>query len=390
MTRGAGAGLGLVALLLLAALSGPLLGPGTAAAQREAAAVPEVALHDVVLDAAVSRAPVPFAMVAFTAPGDVRFRVSADGRAWGPWRTAEAMAWDEGPDGAVDPADRVAGVAAARPTEPVWVGPARWLEVDGLGAGPVEAHLIDPLGLGRPLLQRAGSAVAAVLRSALRPASAVAAPRAPRIVSRAQWGADESWRRGSPAYRKGFKGAVVHHTAGTNAYRPEHSAAIVRGIYAYHTRRLGWNDIGYHLLVDRYGVIFEGRAGGLDRAVVGAHAGGFNGETFGLAILGEFGGGLPPAAALEAASQALAWKLAVHEIPAEGTVELTSRGSTRYPSGQRVRVHRISGHRDLSRTACPGDALYAELPALRSRTARLMERAEDPPPRQVPLLPLPL
>ena len=70
--------------------------------------------------------------------------------------------------------------------------------------------------------------------------------------------------------------AVVHHTAGSNSYTAAQSAAIVRAIELYHVKGNGWNDIGYNFLVDKYGQVFEGRIGGIERNVVGAHAEGFN------------------------------------------------------------------------------------------------------------------
>jgi uncharacterized protein with LGFP repeats len=84
--------------------------------------------------------------------------------------------------------------------------------------------------------------------------------------------------------------AVIHHTASTNSYSEGTAAAQIRSVYAYHTASLGWNDIGYNFLVDRYGRIYEGRAGGVDRAVQGAHAGGFNNGTVGHLGAGQLPG----------------------------------------------------------------------------------------------------
>lgn len=68
-------------------------------------------------------------------------------------------------------------------------------------------------------------------------------------------------------YDNGIHAAIIHHTAGSNDYSPEDSAEIVRAIYAYHTQTLGWCDIAYNALVDKYGQVFEGRAGGITKAV---------------------------------------------------------------------------------------------------------------------------
>ena len=115
----------------------------------------------------------------------------------------------------------------------------------------------------------------------------------PAIVSRAAWGANESIRRAPPSYAPSVRFAIVHHTAGTNTYSRDEAAAIVRGIQLYHVRGNGWNDIGYNFLVDRFGTIYEGRYGGVDRNVVGAHALGFNTGSTGIALLGTYGDAKP-------------------------------------------------------------------------------------------------
>ena len=98
----------------------------------------------------------------------------------------------------------------------------------------------------------------------------------PPIFTRRAWNANEAIRRGAPSYASSVQFAVVHHTAGSNSYTASQSAAIVRGIEVYHVQGNGWNDIGYNFLVDRFGTVYEGRFGGIDRNVVGAHALGFN------------------------------------------------------------------------------------------------------------------
>ena len=76
----------------------------------------------------------------------------------------------------------------------------------------------------------------------------------------------------------------MHHTVTTNDYGPEDSAGIVLGIARYHRDSNGWNDLGYNFLVDKYGQVFEGRAGGIDAPVIGAQAQGYNSVSTGIAV----------------------------------------------------------------------------------------------------------
>lgn len=191
------------------------------------------------------------------------------------------------------------------------------------------------------------------------PSTSVPGTSAPVIISRAGWGANESWRGGSASYAGETEAAVLHHTAGSNSYTRSQSASIVRGIYSYHTRTLGWNDIGYNVLVDKYGQIFEGRAGGLHRNVIGAHALGSNTGTFGVSIMGNHSNAVPSSSAQNAVVRIVAWKLGSSYI---------------FDVNDRVTVDnkaqlRLFGHRDARQgaTACPGARAYALMPDLRSR-----------------------
>ena len=96
-----------------------------------------------------------------------------------------------------------------------------------------------------------------------------AAAGSPRLVARSGWLADETIVRGKPSYADALRMAHVHHTAGTNSYSRLQAPAVVRAIQLYHVKGNGWNDIGYNALVDRFGTVYEGRAGGVDRNVVG-------------------------------------------------------------------------------------------------------------------------
>jgi hypothetical protein len=209
------------------------------------------------------------------------------------------------------------------------------------------------------------------LGDAPRNPKARASQAAPFVIPRASWGADQVPPKGPPSYGV-VQAAFVHHTAGTIEYGPEQSPAIVLGIARYHIQSNGWNDIGYNFLVDRYGNVFEGRAGGIEAAVIGAQAQGFNDDTTGIACLGTFTAVPLDEAGFDALARIIGWKLSIHGIPVNGQVTLISGGgaTTRYPAGTPVVFERISGHRDSNQTTCPGDQLYAQLPTLRTRASR--------------------
>lgn len=180
-----------------------------------------------------------------------------------------------------------------------------------------------------------------------------------------------------PRYTRDLKGVFVHHTAGTYNYTATEVPAILRGIHAFHVKARGWSDVGYNFLVDRFGRVWEGRAGGIDRAVLGAHTGGFNGRTFGVAAIGDFQRAEPTPELLAGLNAVIAWKfdlpgtVAVHYLDPFDSMILISVGGgvTRFDSGRVVLLLRISGHRDVGQTSCPGDLLYAELPELRAAVA---------------------
>lgn len=334
----------------------------------------------------VTRAPIPFGMVGFELPvprpdTPLLFRTSRDGKVWSAWEEAEYDP-NEGPDTTSLEARRAA--EPDRFTEPVWVGESRFLQIasDGLSPEDVAAHLIDSQGLGRSLPERVLDQVRRALSTARTPAAEAVATR-PKIVSRRQWGADESLRRGRPTYASGVRYGVLHHTASPNGYSCSEATAVLRGIYHYHTVTRGWGDIGYNLLVDRCGTVYEGRAGGVDRPVVGAHAAGFNTGSFGIAVIGELTTSVPRAA-YDAAVNTIAWKFDIHGIDPAEQITVTSGGSDKYSAGSKAHIWTLSGHRDVGHTECPGDALYLRLPEMRQRVGQRMSKGIGG------LLPLPL
>jgi hypothetical protein len=191
----------------------------------------------------------------------------------------------------------------------------------------------------------------------------------PPIVTRSGWDANEEIVRAKPRYAPAVKLALVHHTVSNNTYSRAQAAAIVRGIEVYHVKGNGWDDIGYNFLVDRFGTVYEGRAGGVDRNVIGAHAEGFNTGTFGVSLIGNFQAATPTPAMRAALVGLLAWRLDVAHADPLSTVVFTSGGNAKFRTGKLVTLRAVSGHRDTGPTECPGGGAYALLPGIAKRAA---------------------
>lgn len=196
----------------------------------------------------------------------------------------------------------------------------------------------------------------------------------PRIVTRRGWGADESLRAHGFAYTKKVKAVFVHHTATGNNYRCSQAPSVIRSIYRYHVKSMGWRDIGYNFLVDKCGTIYEGRAGGVAKAVLGAHTMGFNSDSMGVAVIGTYSKTKPAKAAVTAVARLAAWKVGLYGMNPRGKTYLKSGGGNLYQKGKNVRLNVISGHRDGFATDCPGRQLYAKLGSIRSSAARYQGR----------------
>jgi flagellar hook assembly protein FlgD len=307
-----------------------------------------------------------------TRTGDVvvRLRTSEDGRSWSRWYEVSLERAAE------------AGDEQQAFTEPVWTGAGRYVQVAARAAAaagpPAPVRLRDVRVVTINSTEDAGPAatVAGVFRRAVASIAGVRiAPDAaamttkPAIVTRDEWGANESWRSGRPDYAA-VKMAFVHHTASGNDYTAAEAPAVVRGVYAYHTRSLEWSDVGYNFLIDRYGTIYEGRYGGMTRGVTGAQVLGFNTGSTGISIIGSFSTTTPTSRSITALERLLEWKLDVHHIDPQGTGTLTCGYGQKFRTGQRVAFPAIAGHRDANYTDCPGNRLYAQLPDVRKVVAR--------------------
>lgn len=251
---------------------------------------------------------------------EVQVRWKQDGQ-WSPWTI-------------LDPEDQP--VEGGIPgTEPKWIGPSNAAQ-----ARVVASADIDPAGL-----------TLVTVAPGTAPTLTQAAATQPNITSRAAWGARAYGGSGCGAAPANgtFRGTIVHHTAGSNNYGPEQSGGIVRSIQAYHMDGQKWCDIGYNFLIDRYGQIFEGRAGGITKTPYGAHAGNsaVNADTTGVSLMGEFTSAVPPLAMTNALVQLTTWRHSLFGVPAKGTYSIGG-----------VSIKRIDGHRSVKSTACPGNQVF--------------------------------
>jgi hypothetical protein len=336
----------------------------------------------------VLQAPKRFNLVGFRWRGArdalLSVRVRRGDASWTRW-VRLPVASDDGPD---------RGAREETPSwtnsDPLWAGEADEIQYRIAAARAVRSvhlHFVNAKGTSTPIdrlssgLRRAAHTAIAAIVSPFGESADAQENLQPEIVTREQWGASACPPRASPQYGV-VNLAFIHHTVSATDYGPEDSTAMVLAICRYHRNSNGWNDIGYNFLVDRYGKIFEGRAGGIDQAVVGAQAQGYNSQSTGIANIGTFSTTGQTEEALAALARLLSWKLALHGIPPQGKVSVISAGgnTNRYRAGTAVLLERISGHRDANATSCPGDALYAQLPRLRE-----MVTADPRPPTALAL-----
>lgn len=297
----------------------------------------------------------------------IAIRTRSQGR-WTRWTDLERL--EDGPtSGSLEGRqERVAGATGL-----LWVGTSTGIQVRSRRAAPagLELVLIDPgvLSSDKPVEDSSARSAQPLADTSARSTT----PR-PQLRSRRKWDADPTWRNGRPRHNRSLKQVHVHHTATANGYARADVPAILRGMYRYHTRNLGWFDLGYNFLVDRFGRAWVGRSGGAHKLVRGAHTLGFNNTSVGISVIGNYEANRPSSKVVGMIAKLAAWKLDRHGRAATGKVRVKSQGSDRFADGQRVRLPVIDGHRDTNETACPGESLYRLLPAIRSRTQKRIDR----------------
>ncbi|MEA2662844.1 MAG: hypothetical protein QOH08_2416 [Chloroflexota bacterium] len=300
-------------------------------------------------------------------PITIEIRTSADSAAWGEWATLTD-------DDDMYDADRNEHYGAPLPVSPgsrfaqyrAWLagGDASalvrvgitFMDVSDLNDGPLVTLLND---------------VRAAIASVGDSYAAAAPVGASKVLTRQDWAADESLMKWTPEYKRVQK-AIVHHTAGDDG--GSNVAATIRAIYYFHAVTRGWGDIGYNYLVDKFGNIWTGRAGG--DHVIGGHAYGWNNGSFGVAAIGTFTSTSPTPAMVGAIANIIAIKFKQFGIAPYGADTFTHQEQR--SDGTWVPVTssppNIQGHRDSNyivgqnggQTECPGNMLWNQLPTIRS------------------------
>ena len=297
--------------------------------------------------------------------GDAAVRVSDDGVSWGPWVPVHAD--DHGPD--LDSGEGDQALAS----EAVFTAGASWLQVQWEGPTEPVLNFVDTTGDSLGLIDQISAQLDRITWS--RDAQVLASPDQPPIQPRSAWGGQDCVAEDVEySTRTRVEVLFVHHTihgAKANSYRQSDVPDLLYAICSYHVGVRGWNDIGYNTLIDSFGTIWEGRGGGVDQPVRGAHAAGFNSTSVGVAFIGDHNVAPPTAAAQDAFVAYGAWRLDLAHVDPWSTPVVVSRDSPTYPDGVAVPLRAVSGHRDVGTTGCPGSIGYNLIGTLTERIAQV-------------------
>jgi len=318
----------------------------------------------------------------------IAVRTGHNGRTWSDWYPLTIEAVSELPDGQEVFAALAPGGRARLAQYRVTFGPAEAVALDAMTVtalnsvspsrkpAPTPAPTPTPTPPPVPVTLYADEAETVALD----------------VITREGWGCDETLRFTKvrrvttekwPEMYVPVKKIVIHHTATSNTYTD--GAAEVRAIYTYHVKTLGWGDIGYNMLVDRDGKVYEGRHGRGENAypnreilgddVVAGHAYAYNYGTTGISAIGnsqELGFPTDPdgpmLTSLVTATTFECARQFIDPHPAAPSDFLRSDGV--WHSSEPVTsttLDNIIGHNDVNATECPGTFLKAWLPELRER-----------------------
>jgi hypothetical protein len=315
----------------------------------------------------VIETPMPFTGLGFGGPGDleptIHWRALGEDGEWSDWQAVEILDQFDGPDPDSAEAQAAADNEPRWFSDAVWTGPSSHLQIqiEGAALDDLDITMIDTAGLSESLFAKAKRTL---LSLGTEPA-AEASPTQPTIIPRSQWLGSAATCDSGSINTHTVRAAVLHHTVTMNDYTQAQAPQQVRNMYHYHACTLGWADLGYNFVVDRFGNIYEGRRGGITRGVQGAHAGGWNSGTFGVAIMGNYNTANPSNAALTAAEDLIAWKFDIHGINPSATATTWLNSQT---------IPTLVGHRNVrgsytrnpsTTTDCPGQNIYTRMSSIR-------------------------
>ena len=309
-----------------------------------------------------------------TTPQDVNPSLAAVGITWEKgtgvgsqvqYRALKGETWGEWTNVTVDPTsgpdESAAGKVTRVGSELIMLTGASQVQarvLGGAGQTPVdpEVTVIDPGSSEAdksPEQSTAGAAHAAVAK--------------PQVLTRAQWGADESWRTGTPQSNT-VKGVIIHHTADTNNYTADQVPGMMRSMYRYATKTLGWDDIAYNYVIDRWGRIWQGRAWLYPEQPVwpAAHLSN-NDRAMGVSMLGNYESERLSGAARSSLERIIGWAATEYGFDPSGRMLIYNNKTSREEW-----MSTITGHRDNYFTACPGANLYPLIPGIRTNVAKLV------------------
>nr|WP_242517018.1 N-acetylmuramoyl-L-alanine amidase [Corynebacterium mendelii] len=182
----------------------------------------------------------------------------------------------------------------------------------------------------------------------------------PRIITRKGWIPEASTE--CTTFNDKVSAIAVQSTGGSNDYSPEQVPAMLKSIYKYQTGQLGWCDVGSNAFIDKFGRIFEGRAGGLNKAVQGQHTPGFNANTWGISLMGDFSSTAPSENAVTAAGELAGWRAHVAGFSPSGTDTHFSEGNNKYPEGTPVNLPNVFASSTV--TGLPATEVAGDIPAI--------------------------
>ncbi|XP_046734927.1 uncharacterized protein LOC124404636 [Diprion similis] len=153
-----------------------------------------------------------------------------------------------------------------------------------------------------------------------------------RFITRDEWGAQPPVETAAKL-KHPVRYVIISHTATDFCHTQSSCVYRVRLIQSYHIESRNWWDIAYNFLIGGDGYVYIGR----NWDYIGAHSYDYNNRSIGISFIGTYNTVTPSKHQLHALQQ------------------LIDLGVT---TGRIASNYKLLGHRQVSRTLSPGDALY--------------------------------